>query len=550
MRLQVRMRRLSVVIAAIFFGLTFTVHGQLINLPPVANSDQANTTKGIDVSFNVVANDSDADGTVDPASVDLDLGKSGVQDNRKTSDGDYSVDNKGIVTFKPKRDFVGSTSIQYNIKDNKGLPSLLPATITVSVADNNASPVANDDNTTTNENTNVTINVVANDTDDKEVDAATVDLNPGGGIDKTKDTDGGKFTVNASGIVTFDPKTDYVGTASCQYTVRDNVGATSNQATVTVIVNAVDPVNNAPVANNDQAYTRENTNITLNVVVNDTDNDGTINASTIDLNPGGGIDQTIDTNGGKFSVNASGKVTFEPKKDFAGQTSCRYTVKDNDGAISNQAIITITVNRDSDLPIANNDDTSTDANTDVTLNIVANDTDVKGTIDATTVDLNTIAAGIQKNNSTTGGQFSVNASGIVTFVPVLDFTGITSISYTVRDNSGKVSNAATITIAVGQDIDTKLEGQLDIPTAFTPNGDGANETWKISSREGQDLSQFPEARIRVYDKRGALLFDASGFENQWDGTYQGKVLPADSYYYTILLNDDSEKYQGVVTILR
>jgi gliding motility-associated-like protein len=544
------MRGLSAIIAAIFLALTFSAHAQLINLPPVANGDQASTTENTNVSFNVVANDSDLDGSVDPSSVDLDLAKAGIQDKGKSAGGEFSVNNEGIVTFKPKDDFVGTTTLQYNIRDNGGLASLLPATITITVIKYNASPIANDDNKATNENTNVTINIIANDTDDESIDASTVDLNPGGGMDKTKDTNGGKFTVNASGVVTFDPNTDYVGTASCQYTVQDNAGATSNQATVTVTVNAVDPVNKAPVANNDRGYTRENTNVTLNVVANDADNDGTINASTVDLNPGGGIDQTIDTNGGKFSVNVSGIVTFEPKKDFSGETSCRYTVRDNDGATSNQATITITVNHDNKLPIANNDDTSTDVNTSVTLNIVANDTDVDGTIEAATIDLNTITAGIQKQNSTSGGEFSVDASGVVTFVPVVDFTGITAVSYTVKDNSGKLSNAATITIAVGQNSNTEPEGQLDIPTAFTPNGDGANETWKISTRQGQELGEFQDARIKVYDKRGALLFDTSGLENQWDGTYQGKVLPPDSYYYTILLNDHNEKYQGVVTILR
>jgi gliding motility-associated-like protein len=91
---------------------------------------------------------------------------------------------------------------------------------------------------------------------------------------------------------------------------------------------------------------------------------------------------------------------------------------------------------------------------------------------------------------------------------------------------------------------------LEIPTGFTPNGDLVNDTWSIRPRNNQEL--FSEATIRVYSRSGQLVFEANGLEREWDGRYNGNVLPADVYYYTIDLNipDEMPALKGIVTILR
>ncbi|MEX1241868.1 MAG: Ig-like domain-containing protein [Cyclobacteriaceae bacterium] len=99
-----------------------------------------------------------------------------------------------------------------------------------------------------------------------------------------------------------------------------------------------------------------------------------------------------------------------------------------------------------------------------------------------------------------------------------------------------------------------LSGQaivsLDIPTGFTPNGDMANDTWKIVPLKTE--VEYSNARIRVYNKMGILVYESIGFEGEWDGRMNGELLPADTYYYTIDLNTDTpEGYvKGLVTILR
>jgi gliding motility-associated-like protein len=92
--------------------------------------------------------------------------------------------------------------------------------------------------------------------------------------------------------------------------------------------------------------------------------------------------------------------------------------------------------------------------------------------------------------------------------------------------------------------------EFDIPSGFTPNGDMANDTWVIE-RPGGGLEDMNDAIISVYNKQGVLVYRAKGFDRPWDGTLNGKSLPADTYFYTIDLQLRSRKtYKGIVTILR
>ena len=100
--------------------------------------------------------------------------------------------------------------------------------------------------------------------------------------------------------MTFTPVLDFTGPASVSYRVNDNGGATSNTATLTV---SVTNVNDAPTAVNDNTTTPEETVVTYNVTINDTDIDGSINAATVDLDPGtGGIQNTFSNAGWELRV--------------------------------------------------------------------------------------------------------------------------------------------------------------------------------------------------------------------------------------------------------
>jgi len=87
----------------------------------------------------------------------------------------------------------------------------------------------------------------------------------------------------------------------------------------------------------------------------------------------------------------------------------------------------------------------------------------------------------------------------------------------------------------------------DMPTAFTPNDDGVNDEWRIPQ-----LVAFPQAVVEIFDRWGNLVFRSDpGYSTPWDGTFRGRKLPMDSYYFTINLSSGNmEPLVGTVTLIR
>ena len=83
---------------------------------------------------------------------------------------------------------------------------------------------------------------------------------------------------------------------------------------------------------------------------------------------------------------------------------------------------------------------------------------------------------------------------------------------------------------------------LLIPDAFTPNGDGRNDTWMI-----EGIENFEEYEIFIFNRWGQELFKSNNYES-WDGTYKGKKLPTGTYMYVISLYGE-KKHSGTVTII-
>lgn len=93
------------------------------------------------------------------------------------------------------------------------------------------------------------------------------------------------------------------------------------------------------------------------------------------------------------------------------------------------------------------------------------------------------------------------------------------------------------------DVLVKVYKELLIPNAFTPNGDGINDTWHIET-----LDAFPNARVKVYNRYGEKVFDNNGINMPWDGKYKKIQLAAGAYVYTIDLKNNST-IKGVVFIV-
>ena len=88
-----------------------------------------------------------------------------------------------------------------------------------------------------------------------------------------------------------------------------------------------------------------------------------------------------------------------------------------------------------------------------------------------------------------------------------------------------------------------------VPNTFTPNSDGVNDTWEIKL-----IDFFPKAEVTVFDRWGQIVYKTIGYpaSKRWDGTRNGKKLPASTYYYTISLSIDSKEERiktGSVTLI-
>src|SRR5690606_27334116 len=126
----------------------------------------------------------------------------------------------------------------------------------------------------------------------------------------------GTWSVDASGDVTYTPDLNYNGTEIGRASCRESVCMTSDTATITDTVN---PVDDAPVAIDDDASTDEDTPVAFNVTSNDTDVDVSINAATAGLAPATtAIEYSSNNEFGTWSVDASGDVTYTPDLNYNG----------------------------------------------------------------------------------------------------------------------------------------------------------------------------------------------------------------------------------------
>ena len=85
---------------------------------------------------------------------------------------------------------------------------------------------------------------------------------------------------------------------------------------------------------------------------------------------------------------------------------------------------------------------------------------------------------------------------------------------------------------------------LDYPRFFTPNNDGYNDTWKI-----KNLEQLPKSTITIFDRYGKTLKQLNTASNGWNGTFNGKELPADDYWFTINF-DEGKTIRGHFSLKR
>jgi len=91
----------------------------------------------------------------------------------------------------------------------------------------------------------------------------------------------------------------------------------------------------------------------------------------------------------------------------------------------------------------------------------------------------------------------------------------------------------------------KVVAGIFVPTAFTPNNDGKNDRWRIPF-----LDPLLGATVKVYNRYGQLVYQATGITIDWDGTYNGKEQPSGAYVYYITFNKKRKEMKGTFTLIR
>ncbi len=409
-----------------------------VNAAPDANDDVFLTQEGEPVSGNVLDNDTDADG-----------GELTIIGNTDAANGTLLLNDDGSFTYTPNDGFTGPDSFTYTVTDGQGGTDTATVNLTV-----NAGPDANDDDVLTQKGTPITGNVLDNDTD-ADGDPLTI-------IGNT-DPENGTLLLNDDGSFTYTPNDGFSGDDSFTYTVSDGNGGTDS-ATVNLTVNT------PPEAVDDLADTEFDSAISGNVLDNDTDLDG----DTLSV-----ISNTEPSNG-TVVVNADGQFIYSPNDGFSGEDSFSYTISDGKGA-TDAATVTVTVGEaPNNAPSAENDFFTAAFNTEITGNVLDNDTDPDG--DTLTATLTT---------GPENGSIVFNADGSFTYTPNDGFFGEDSFTYTASDGNGG-TDTATVNLFSEKECEPDNRPPIAVDDAFTAGGIGQTVEGNVldndSDPDGDPLS--------------------------------------------------------------
>ena len=303
----------------------------------------------------------------------------------------------------------------------------------------NAPPDAVNDTATTNEDTPVTINVLANDTDPDSDPLSVSSFTQGAN---------GSVTSGGGGALIYTPNSNYNGTDSFTYTISDGNGGTDS-ATVAITINSlVDP----PDAVSDAVSTNEDSGVNINVRANDTNGDcSSITVSAVTQGANGSV-----------VINPDGTLRYTPQANFNGADSFRYTIScaqstafaffesgppemslnafqsNAVAADADEAEVAVNVLPVNDPPNAVDDTATTQENIAVTIDVLANDTDVENNA--------FIVTGFTQGAN---GAVTSNPGGTLTYTPNTRFSGTDSFTYQISDGGGG-TDSATVTITVNR----------------------------------------------------------------------------------------------------
>jgi hypothetical protein len=268
---------------------------------PIAVNDSGTTRKNNSVTVPILDNDTIPGGEVTP---DMFTGIVTPPANGTV----IFDDTTGEVTYTPNVDFTGGDSFTYEIEGPDGTSS---ATVLINVQ-NPLGPDALDDEVTINEDSTIDIDVLANDVPgDGALDAATLTI-------ETQPSNGVTSVDTSTGIVTYTPNADFIGTDSFTYEIGNTEGEFD---TATVLVTVVEDA--APDALDDSIGTDVDTSVVIPVLDNDVDSLNSILPDSVSI--------VSQPQNGTVTVNADGTITYTPEAGYQGTDTFAYQIENEAG---------------------------------------------------------------------------------------------------------------------------------------------------------------------------------------------------------------------------
>ncbi|MBO0170165.1 tandem-95 repeat protein [Vibrio parahaemolyticus] len=233
------------------------------------------------------------------------------------------------------------------------------------------------------------------------------------------DKGNGTLVDNGDGTWTFTPQIDDDTEVSFTFDIIDDEDlVVSGSANLDML-----PINDAPNAENDVITTEEDTAVTIDVLVNDSDVEGDVLSIQ---------SASVPSEQGSVDI-VDGKLVFTPAENFNGEATITYIVTDGD--LTDEAKVTVTVTPVNDSPVAVDDTVSTQEDTVVTIDVLPNDSDVDGD------KLSIQSASVPEAQ----GKVEI-VEGKLVFTPAENFNGDAEITYTVTD--GQLTDEAKVTVTV------------------------------------------------------------------------------------------------------
>jgi hypothetical protein len=433
---------------------TFTITVDAVNDAPISHADttMANEdTKLVFPSSDLVGNDDE--GADNESSQTLTVTE--VYDG---AHGTVSLGNGGNITFTPEANFSGDATFAYLLCDN-GSPSecsVQRANVDVTVSPVNDAPVADNQSVTTDEDTAGEVTLSASDVEGDALSYSIVRAPKHG-------------TLSGTGAnLTYTPAEDNIGPDSFTFEASDGTTGSSDPATVSIAVKAV---NDAPVANADTRSTDEDTPLEFaatQLLRNDDPGPANESSQTLTVTA---VDQAVN---GQVSLGTNGDITFTPATGFNGQASFEYTVCDN-GSLNECsemiAIVNVTASQVNDPPGFTSGASQTVAEDSGPHRIPGWATGISaGPADESDQRL-TFEVTNNTNTELFSTQPSVAPNGTLRYALAADKNGSADVTVRLEDNGGTANGGADT--SAEQTFTINVSAVNDAPMVSNLRGDGA-----------------------------------------------------------------------------